>query len=72
MNKFFKIFKAVFPHFQLVMSVLLITQWILTLFNPNLGLLSMNNIVACLELLLFFAVSLLGGIVYIVDFYRKK
>ena len=72
MNKFFKIFKAVFPHFQLVMSVLLITQWILTLFNPNLALLSMNNIVACLELLIFFAVSLLGGIVYIVDFYRKK
>ena len=72
MNKFFKIFKAVFPHFQLVMSVLLITQWILTLFNPNLGLLSMNNIVACLELLIFFAVSLLGGIVYIVDCYRKK
>ena len=72
MNKFFKIFKAVFPHFQLVMSVLLITQWILTLFNPNLGLLSMNNIVACLELLIFFAVSLLGGIVYIVDFYRIK
>jgi hypothetical protein len=54
------------------MSILLITQWILTLFNPNLGLLSMNNIVACLELLLFFVGSLAGGVVYIVDFYRKK
>ncbi len=72
MNKFMRIFKAIFPHFQLVMSILLVTQWILTLFNPNLGLLSMNNIVACLELLIFFVISLLGGIVYIIDFYRKK
>ena len=72
MNKFMKIFKTIFPHFQLVMSILLVTQWILTLFNPNLGLLSMNNIVACLELLIFFVVSLVGGIVYIIDFYRKK
>ena len=72
MNKFLSLCKAIIPHILLVMSVLLITQWILTLFNPNLGLLSMNNIVACVELLVFFVVSLFGSIVYIIDFYTKK
>lgn len=72
MNKFFKIFKLVFPHFVLILSFVLGVQWVLTLFNPNLGLISMNNIVSCLELIIFFVVCFAGALLWIIDIYRKK
>ncbi len=72
MNRFLKYFKLIFPHYLLVVSATLITQWILTLFNPNLGLLSMNNIVVCIEFILHFVISAVGAIFWIIDIYRKK
>ncbi len=72
MNKFFKYFKVLFPHFLLIMSFVFIVQWVLTLFNPNLGLISMNNIVCCLELILYFSVAFVGALLYVIDVYRKK
>ena len=72
MNKFFKYFKRIFPHYLLIVSATLITQWILTLFNPKLGLLSMNNIVVCIEFILHFVISTVGAILWIIDIYIKK
>ncbi len=72
MDAFFKYFKLLFPHFILIISFVLIVQWILTLFNPNLGLISMNNLVCCLELIVFFVASFVGGLLYIIDAYRRK
>ena len=71
MNGFFAFYKKIFPHILIVFSFVLTAQWILTLFNPNLGLISMHNPVCCIELIVYFLLCFFGGLLYLIDVYRK-
>ncbi len=62
MNRFEKKFRRFFPHLQIVLSLSLIIQWILLLFNPNLGLLNLNDPLSALYLLFTFVLLFAGGL----------
>ena len=62
MGRFEKRFSRFFPHLQIVLSLSLITQWILLLFNPNLGLLNLNDPLSALYLLFSFVLLFAGGL----------
>ena len=62
MGRFEKRFSRFFPHLQIVLSLPLIIQWILLLFNPNLGLLNLNDPLSALYLLCTFVLLFAGGL----------
>ena len=62
MGRFEKRFSRFFPHLQIVLSLSLIIQWILLLFNPNLGLLNLNDPLSALYLLFSFVLLFAGGL----------